>query len=83
LVSSAGGVSEEVYGVPKAVLSKRRVPGITCRVDGTLALSRRPAIEGRRSDIVCCAPGESAVMCVVAEVKLHQLRTIKVSQRLG
>jgi hypothetical protein len=66
-----------VSGVPKAVLSKRIVAGTTRRVDGALALSSRPAIEGRRSDIVCCAPVEFVVKCcrgsMLRSLKLRRL----------
>lgn len=49
--------------MPKAVLSNRTVAGTTRREDGTPARSSRPAIDGRRSDIVCCAPVEIDVRC--------------------
>jgi hypothetical protein len=66
-----------VSGVPKAVLSKRTVAGTTRRVDGAPALSSLPAIEGRRSDIVCCAPVEIAVKCcsrsMLRSLKLRRL----------
>jgi hypothetical protein len=62
-IPAPDAVSEVVSGVPKAVLSNRTVAGTTRREDGTPARSSRPAIEGRRSDIVCCAPLEFAVKC--------------------
>jgi len=60
-ISAPDGGSVLVSGVPKAVLSNRTVAGTTRLVDGTPARSSRPAIEGRRSDMVCCAPVEIAV----------------------
>jgi hypothetical protein len=51
------GLSEVVRGVPNAVwLSNLTVPGTARRADGTPALSSRPAIEGRSSDIVYFTP---------------------------
>lgn len=61
MIPASEEASEVVRGVPRAVLSNRTVPGTTRRVDGTPARSSRPAIEGRRSDIVCCASVAFAV----------------------
>jgi hypothetical protein len=66
--------------VPKAVLSNRTVPGTTRLVNGAPARSSRPAIDGRRSDIVGCAPVEVAVKCCSLSL-LRSLRFEVISQR--